>query len=66
MMGSAWAFFFFRMMTMGLAEVEEESCVEVGFFLDQKRSGIWERLPARQNTCQLLCDSILYLRARGK
>ena len=41
MMGSAGAFFFFRMMKMGLEKAEEESCVEVGFFLDQKRSGIF-------------------------
>ena len=39
-------FFFFRMMKMGSAEAEAEaeaeSCVdEVGFFLDQKRSGIF-------------------------
>ena len=43
MMGSAKAFFFFRMMKMGSAEAEEESCVEVGFFLDQKQSGIFHQ-----------------------
>ena len=33
-------FFFFRMMMMGSAKAE--SCVnEVGFFLDQQRSGIF-------------------------
>ena len=42
MMGSAKAFFFFRMMMMG--SVKAESCVdEVGFFLDQQRSGIFTR-----------------------
>ena len=35
-------FFFFRMMMMG--SVKAESCVdEVGFFLDQQRSGIFTR-----------------------
>ena len=34
-------FFFFWMVKMGSAKAEEESCVEVGFFLDQKRSGIF-------------------------
>ena len=36
MMGSAGAFFFFRMMKMGLEKAEEESCVEVGFFTRDK------------------------------